>query len=236
MAPKRKRADDEGVHDTEKTSSKPPTLMFGLSTLKQHDIQLLESSGMTEPGKARVAEENNTKPSPKSSEVVVFRDHFVSGLRFPLDPVVVDILKHCGVYLHQLTPNAFVRLNIYMWVCKSTKIKASVEGFLYAHKVHKLSKAQLHTHPSKGDVEKECQFACLNFTYKPHVLFPVMAYLNKWPNKWWTAWMYHEADKDDEGNYPIVCSPLVNLPKSWPSSTGAAPEGVAFVEMLQKIS
>ncbi|OEL34812.1 hypothetical protein BAE44_0004169, partial [Dichanthelium oligosanthes] len=36
---------------------------------------------------------------------------FYAGLRFPLDPVGVDILRGFEVFLHHLTPNAVLRLN-----------------------------------------------------------------------------------------------------------------------------
>jgi hypothetical protein len=59
-----------------------------------------------------------------------------AGLRFPLHPAVVDILRYFGVYFHQLTPNAILRLLIYMWICRTTKIKPSAELFASAHQVH----------------------------------------------------------------------------------------------------
>jgi hypothetical protein len=48
---------------------------------------------------------------PHDDEVVVFHDFFVAGLQFLVVPVLVRILRQYGVYLHQLTPNSFVRLN-----------------------------------------------------------------------------------------------------------------------------
>jgi hypothetical protein len=38
----------------------------------------------------------------------------------------------------------------------------------------------------EGDpsVEKDCQFGCLNFSYKSSVVSPVTAYRNKWPLDW----------------------------------------------------
>jgi hypothetical protein len=32
------------------------------------------------------------------------------GLRFPLHPAVVDILRYFDIYLHQLTPNVILLL------------------------------------------------------------------------------------------------------------------------------
>jgi hypothetical protein len=33
-------------------------------------------------------------------------------------------------------------------------------------------------------VERDCQFECLNFSYKPGVVNPMTAYHNKWPSDW----------------------------------------------------
>jgi hypothetical protein len=46
---------------------------------------------------------------------VVFKSFFKAGLRFPLNRMIVDVLKKFGIYLHQLTPNAIVRLSVYIW-------------------------------------------------------------------------------------------------------------------------
>ena len=51
-----------------------------------------------------------TIPKPEKNEVVVFKSFFKAGLRFPLNGMIADVLKKFGVYLHQLTPNAIVRL------------------------------------------------------------------------------------------------------------------------------
>ena len=50
---------------------------------------------------------------PEDGEVVIFKDFFSAGLRFPLDPAVVDVFAHYGVFLHQMTPNTFIRLNLF---------------------------------------------------------------------------------------------------------------------------
>ena len=53
-----------------------------------------------------------TVAHPRTDEVVVFRDLFTTGLRMPLDPVVVDIFRPFKVFLHQMTPTSIVRLNL----------------------------------------------------------------------------------------------------------------------------
>ena len=41
---------------------------------------------------------------PEADEVVVYRSFMKAGLRFPLDSMLVEVLKTFKVYLHQLTP------------------------------------------------------------------------------------------------------------------------------------
>jgi hypothetical protein len=43
-------------------------------------------------------------PTPEDGEVVVFRDFFTCGLRFPCDPILPAILDAFSVKIHQLSP------------------------------------------------------------------------------------------------------------------------------------
>jgi hypothetical protein len=36
-----------------------------------------------------------------------------------LNEMIADVLEKFGIYLHQLTPNAIVRLSIYIWALRS---------------------------------------------------------------------------------------------------------------------
>jgi hypothetical protein len=66
----------------------------------------------------RAGGENNV-PLPKADEVVVYRSLMKAGLRFPLDSMLVEVLKTFKVYLHQLTPEAIIRIGIYIWAVRS---------------------------------------------------------------------------------------------------------------------
>jgi hypothetical protein len=52
---------------------------------------------------------------PRDDEVVVFKSFFSAGLWFPLYEMIGEVLKKFEIYLHQLTPNAIVRLSVYIW-------------------------------------------------------------------------------------------------------------------------
>jgi hypothetical protein len=40
---------------------------------------------------------------------------FRAGLRFPLNEMIGVVLKNFEIYLYQLTPNAIVRLSVFIW-------------------------------------------------------------------------------------------------------------------------
>jgi hypothetical protein len=61
----------------------------------------------------RAGEDNNT-PAPEENEVVIFRSFFKVGLRFPLSRFVVEELKTFQIFLHQLTPEAILRMRVFV--------------------------------------------------------------------------------------------------------------------------
>jgi hypothetical protein len=58
-------------------------------------------------------------PTPKEGEVVVFRDFFTRGLRFPCDPILPAILDAFSVKIHQLLPNSFLEVSKFIWIMKT---------------------------------------------------------------------------------------------------------------------
>jgi hypothetical protein len=144
MVPKRRR--DAVASEIAKTYT------LGRSQIDKTDVDSLVKNRMVGAGRAPVRE---TVPRPWDNEVVIFCDLLYAGLRFPLHPAVVDILRYFNIYLHQLTPNSILRLSVYMWICRTTKIKPSTEGFASAHQVHHQRRIDFE---EEGDqsVEKDC--------------------------------------------------------------------------------
>jgi hypothetical protein len=60
-----------------------------------------------------------TIPEPKKDEVIVFKSFFRAGPQFPLNEMIGVVLKNFKIYLHQLTPNAIVRLSVFIWPLRS---------------------------------------------------------------------------------------------------------------------
>jgi hypothetical protein len=111
----------------------PKTYTFGRSLIDEGDVASLQKNRMI--GTLRALGKEIVL-RPQENEVVIFWDLLFVRLWFPLHPAVVDILRYFDIYLHQLTPNAILRLSVYMWRCRTTKIKPSTEGFASVHQVH----------------------------------------------------------------------------------------------------
>jgi hypothetical protein len=97
--------------------SKPSHLDFGKSTISEDDLPKLLKLGYFSEAKKELVRfgGEETTPKPGKDEVVVFKSFFKAGLRFPLNKMIVVVLKKFGIYLHQLTHNAIVRLSVYIW-------------------------------------------------------------------------------------------------------------------------
>jgi hypothetical protein len=137
----------------------------------------------------------------KEDEVVIFKSFFRVGLRFSLYDIIGEVLKRFEIYLYQLTPNAIVRLSIYIWALRSPGKSANVEGFYRVHELHYQTKARadgLHKN-----------FGCYNFAYRKDTKTPVIGYHTKWPTGWTSECFYVKVDeKKREKLMTMVMSPL----------------------------
>ena len=62
----------------------------------------------------RADDGERTVPTPEENEVIIFRSFLKAGLRFPLSNFVVEVLKIFEICLHQLTPEAIIRMGIFI--------------------------------------------------------------------------------------------------------------------------
>jgi hypothetical protein len=77
-------------------------------------------------GRAPLDEEIST---PEADEVVVFRDFFTCGLRFPCDPIVPAILGKFSVKIHQLSLNSFLEVSTFLWIMRTFGCNFSADVF-----------------------------------------------------------------------------------------------------------
>jgi hypothetical protein len=108
--------------------SKPSHLDFGKSTISEADLPKMVKMGYFSEAKKELIRfgGEETIPKPGKDEVVVFKSFLKAGLRFPLNKMIAIVLKKFGIYLHQLTPNAIVRLSVYIWALRSQGWNRSV--------------------------------------------------------------------------------------------------------------
>jgi hypothetical protein len=111
--------------------------------------------------------------------------------------MIGDVLANFEIYLHQLTPNAIIRLGVYIWALRSQGVEPLAEAFCRVHELHYQTKARedgLHEN-----------FGCYNFAYRKDMKTPVVSYRTKWPTGWKFEWFYVKIDEKKEKQ---VQSPL----------------------------
>ena len=168
---------------------KPSHLDFGRSTVTADDMVIMKKLGYFGEAESRLVRfaGEDVVPEPKDDEVVVFKSFFRAGLRFPLYDIIGEVLKNFEIYLHQLTPNAIVRLSVYIWALRSQGMSPNAEAFCRVHELHYQTKARadgLHKN-----------FGCYNFAHRKDTKAPVLSYRTKWPTGWKSEWFYMKADE-----------------------------------------
>jgi hypothetical protein len=83
----------------------------------------------------RADEGEKTCPTPEENEVVIFRSFLKAGLQFLLSSFVVEILKIFEIYLHQLTPEAIIRMGIFVWAVRSQGLEPNAKSFCNIHEL-----------------------------------------------------------------------------------------------------
>jgi hypothetical protein len=183
--------------------SKPSHLDFEKSTVSEADMPMMMKLGYfgeAERKLVRFAGEETT-PAPKDDEVVVFKSFLRAGLRLPLNEMIGEVLKNFEIYFHQLTPNAIVRLSVFIWALRSQGMSPDAEAFCRVHELHYQTKA-------RADGLHE-NFGCYNFAYRKDTKAPVLSYRTKWPTGWKGEWFYIKDDEKKRGELmTMVMCPL----------------------------
>jgi hypothetical protein len=100
---------ESGNEDVEDRPWRPSHVVFGKSTIKQGQIDAMRGRYFRDISIVRAGWEDNV-PLPEADEVVVYRSFMKAGLRFPLDKLLVEVMKTFEIYLHQLTPEAIIKV------------------------------------------------------------------------------------------------------------------------------
>jgi hypothetical protein len=148
LAAEAERADVEETNFEDDYSSavpsKPSHLDFGKSRVSEGDLPKMLKLGYFNEEKKELIRfgGEETTPKPGKDEIVVFKSFFKAGLRLPLNKMIADVLKKFGIYFHQLTPNAIVRLSVYIWALRSQGVEPFAKGFCRVHELHYQTKAR----------------------------------------------------------------------------------------------
>jgi hypothetical protein len=78
---------------------------------------------------------DSTAPAPEENEVVVYRSFLKEGLRFPFSKFVVEVLKIFQIFLHQITPEAIIRMGMFVWAVRSQGLEPSAKCFCNMHEL-----------------------------------------------------------------------------------------------------
>ena len=169
-------ADEEEI-DYSVMPSKPSHLEFGKSTVSEADMPMITKLGYFGEAEKKLIHFGGEEITLKleNDEVIVFRSFFKAGLRFPLPlhGMIADVLENFEIYLHQLTPNAIVRLSVFIWALQSQGVEPLAEAFCRVHELHYQTKGRedgLHEN-----------FGCYNFAYRKDMKTSVISYRTKWP-------------------------------------------------------
>jgi hypothetical protein len=134
----------------------------------------------------RARGENNV-PLPEADEVVVFRSFMKVGLRFPLDKLLVDVMKTFEIYLHQLTPEAIIKVGIFIWAMRSQGLEPDARCFCNIHELSYEMKAT-------GKEKYHNNFGCYGFVPRSEASYPVPTFWKRWPASWMQEWFYMKND------------------------------------------
>jgi hypothetical protein len=192
---------ESGGKDSEDRPWRPSHTIFGKSTIKQSHLDNMRGRYFRDMSIVTVGGDNNV-PAPEEDEVVIYRSFFKAGLWFPLSRFVVEVLKIYQIYLHQITPEAIIRMGIFVWAVRSQGLEPSAKCFCSMHELvyetKAMDKEQYHNN-----------FGCYGFTARPNASYPVPTFQKRWPGAWMEEWFYVKNDlKAREDIKEVIMSPI----------------------------
>jgi hypothetical protein len=170
---------ESGDEDSEDRPWRPSHVVFGKSNIKQSDLENMRGRYFQDMSIVRAGRDNNV-PAPKENKVVIYRIFFEAGLRFPLSKFVVEVLKIYQIFLHQITPEAIMRMGIFVWAIKSQGLEPSAKCFCRMHEL-------LYETKATGKEQYHNNFGCYGFIARPNTSHPVPTFRKRWPGARWKS-------------------------------------------------
>jgi hypothetical protein len=125
---------ESGGEDSKDRPSRPSHAVFGKSTIKQSHLDNMRGRYFRDMYIVR-ADADRVIPAPEENEVVIYRSFLKAGLWFPLSRFVVEVLKTYQIFLHQITPEAIIRMGIFVWDVRSQGLEPSAKCFCSMHEL-----------------------------------------------------------------------------------------------------
>jgi hypothetical protein len=145
---------------------------------------------------------DSTAPTLEENEVVIYRSFLKAGLRFPLRKFVVEVLKIYQTFLHQITPEAIIRIGIFVWVVRSQRLEPSAKCFCSMHEL-------LYETKATGKEQYHNNFGFYGFIARPNASHQVPTFRKRWPGAWMEEWFYVKNDlKAREDIKEIIQRPI----------------------------
>jgi hypothetical protein len=164
----------------------PSHSIFGKLTIKQSHLENMRGRYFRDMSIVRAGGDNNV-PAPKENGVVIYRSFFKAGLWFPLRRFVVEVLKTYQIFLHQLTPEAILRMGVFVGAVRSQGIEPSAKCFCSMHEL-------LYETKDMGKEQYHNNFGCYGFIARPNASHPVPTFRKRWPRTWMEEWFYVKND------------------------------------------
>jgi hypothetical protein len=159
---------ESGDEDSEDRPWRPSHTIFEKSTIKQSQVDAMRGRYFRDMSIARVGGDSTT-PASEENEVVVYRSFLKAGL------------------LHQITPEAIIRMGMFVWAVRSQGLEPSAKCFCNMHELlyemNATDKEQYHNN-----------FSCYGFIARPNVSYLVPTFRKRWPGAWMEEWFYVKND------------------------------------------
>jgi hypothetical protein len=115
---------------------------------------------------------------------------------------VVEVLKIFEICLHQITPEAIIRMGIFVWAMKSQGLEPNAKSFCSMHEL-------LYETKPWGKEQYLNNFCCYSFGARSGSSCPVPTFQKRWPGDWMKEWLYVKNDlKTWEDIKDIIMRPI----------------------------
>jgi hypothetical protein len=104
-----------------------------------------------------------------------------------LSKFVVEVLKTYQIFLHQITPEAIIRMGVFVWAVRSQGLEPSAKCFYSMHEL-------LYETKAMGKEQYHNNFGCYGFIARPNASHPVPTFRKRWPGAWMEEWFYVKND------------------------------------------